>query len=232
MLYANHATKVCRRYDQSRPVYKAVGLTDSHFASLLRKLRNYETERRALPAAVIHGDPFLTNVLVDSSSSSSLVSEMDSGGGGGDGGLRFIDMRGAQGDCLTLAGDAVYDLAKMLQSLLGYDVLLADEPLRAGTVDMLCGHLRVYWEQVRVLYTKIRATDILTVCCGLVTSLIPLHDNSKHQREFATMAKVLLQACDEAEEGADGFATSGEVVRKVVQARLLSFFSAGVGHGG
>lgn len=182
LLYANHCKKVESRFrTHEHSVYKSVGLTyGNHFNSLLRHLAHYESCRRARPAAVIHGDPVLTNLICESSSDK----------------LKFIDMRGAQGGSLTVAGDAIYDLAKVFQSLIGYDFILSDIPMDMNTVDMLSSLLSAYWKQVERLYPEVSVKDIVTVCCALYTSLIPLHDDEDHRQQFAIMASLLLEALD------------------------------------
>lgn len=182
LVYANHGRKVESRFRvHENTIYHRVGLSfGNHFDSLLHRLRHYESGRRGFPAAVIHGDPVLTNIIRETASNS----------------LKFIDMRGAQGAMLTVAGDAVYDLAKVLQSLLGYDFILSDVPIDLAVIELLTSLLRVYWKQVATLYPDVAAKDVVTVCCALYTSLIPLHENDTHRRKFAIMAEVLLTALD------------------------------------
>lgn len=182
LFYSNHASKVRARFvKHEHSVYAQVGLTaGNHFDSLLRRLDCYEKNERAVPTSVIHGDPVLTNVIWE----------------GHSGNLKFIDMRGAHANVLTIAGDAVYDLAKLFQSLLGYDFILADRALTEDVVSELCVLLKMYWRLVGKLYPDVDSKDIVTVCCGLWSSLIPLHDNGNHQRKFAIVSRVLLQALD------------------------------------
>lgn len=182
LFYSNQGEKVRSRFEKhGERVYSNVGLSaDNHFDNLLRRLEQYEIRNRARPTAVIHGDPVLTNILCEKNS----------------GELKFIDMRGAHGSHLTIAGDAHYDLAKLLQSLLGYDFILADENLSPMVVSHLSKLLRVFWNTVRSLYVDIDVNDVVTVCCGLWSSLIPLHDKLKHQLQFACVAKTLLDCLE------------------------------------
>lgn len=190
LIYANHCKKVNTRFRiHERTVYKAVGLTaENHFESLLCRLSEYETSLRARPASMIHGDPVLTNIICEAVT----------------GELKFIDMRGAQGGCLTIAGDAIYDLAKLLQSLLGYDFILGNVPMDITTISRLSSLLSVYWMHVNMLYPGVRVNDVVTVCCALYSSLIPLHKDEGHRRRFAIMATVLLDALDTNDVGDGG----------------------------
>ena len=47
------------------------------------------------------------------------------------------DMRGCLGSELTLVGDMAYDLAKVFQSLHGYDYLILDQPVLASDSEIL-----------------------------------------------------------------------------------------------
>ena len=67
----------------------------------------FEKEERWQASNVIHGDPVFSNVLLTD-----------------DGRIFLLDMRGEQGNILTLQGDLTYDLSKVYQSLLGYDYII------------------------------------------------------------------------------------------------------------
>jgi tRNA A-37 threonylcarbamoyl transferase component Bud32 len=75
---------------------------------------SYISEARYRVAEFIHGDPVLSNILLEKSRS------------GGSNNVKFIDMRGALGNRLTTSGDINYDLSKLYQSLNGYDYMLLD----------------------------------------------------------------------------------------------------------
>lgn len=181
LLYANHGAKVRHRFEtHENGIYSELGLTrESHFDPILLALDEYELERRALPAAVIHGDPVLTNILLPVDKTS---------------GLKLIDMRGAQGDMLTLEGDAVYDLAKLLQSLLGYDVVLGNRKLSSFVAQSLTSFVSTFFSLIAHLYPSVKVHDVTLACAALYTSLIPLHDNLDHQRRFAIMGRIILDA--------------------------------------
>lgn len=190
-IYINHARKVRSRRSRHQWEYSRLCLDNSHFQHLLDRLDAYERHRRGLACAIVHGDPVFTNVLATSrthcpSDDDATVYdphtpvEYDTD----DVALKLIDMRGMQGDNRTLQGDAVYDLAKVLQSLLGYDFILADVYLSKSIARRLSAYLRVFWKCVCELYgNHVSITDVLTVCASLWTSLIPLHQNSEQQQQ-------------------------------------------------
>ena len=79
---------------------------------ILDFLRSYERGRRGVLTKVLHGDPVFSNILLNNENQ-----------------IYFLDMRGCLGKLLTTVGDVVYDLAKVYQSLCGYDYFLLDQPV-------------------------------------------------------------------------------------------------------
>ena len=63
-----------------------------------REMELFEKEERWQASNVIHGDPVFSNVLLTD-----------------DGRIFLLDMRGEQGNILTLQGDLTYDLSKVYQ---------------------------------------------------------------------------------------------------------------------
>lgn len=160
-IYQNYASKLKDRYkmfDYSR----FIG-ADILFRELVDGLEDYEREERGR-LAVIHGDPVLGNALMTSR-----------------GAIKFIDMRGKQGDTLTICGDINYDYAKVLQSLTGYDHVLNGIKIPDMTLlrDLLFKNIG---EEKR--------SDIRLIARSLYFSLIPLHNNDKCQQYFE-LAKYL-----------------------------------------
>ena len=82
------------------------------YEKIATELESYAREKRFSYSHVIHGDPVFSNVLLND-----------------DGAVFLLDMRGELGSTLTLQGDALYDLSKVYQSLLGYDYILLSQPL-------------------------------------------------------------------------------------------------------
>lgn len=193
-VYACYSNKVVKRFTAHKNLYHKCGLSASHFDTLCPLLRAYESERRGCASHVIHGDPVLTNALLSC-----------------DDQIKLIDMRGAQGSKLTLTGDAVYDLGKVLQSLCGYDHILANAAVDKDVSPGLIRAQRLVREYVECLYA-VRWIDVVLVTCSLFTSLIPLHDDGAQQRRFASVADALLECVRE------GTVAEGELVRAVVSA--------------
>ena len=108
---------------------------------------------------VVHGDPVMTNILMTPAQE-----------------LKFIDMRGELAPGLfSIGGDIMYDYAKVYQSLLGYDFVLAgldiDHRYLAGLREWFVGVVRERCDGAE------ECLQCLTN--SLLFSLIPLHDNDK-----------------------------------------------------
>lgn len=117
---------------------------------------------------VIHGDPVFTNVLVDSIGS-----------------IKLIDMRGKIGETYTIGGDSIYDLAKIYQSLSGYDFILNNTQMVLNQ-----NLLDIFKKWVREEY-QISFEDIKKYTASLYFSLIPLHYDEKCQ-QYYQMARGLI----------------------------------------
>jgi hypothetical protein len=117
------------------------------------QLKEYEDKNEGI-AGVIHGDPVFTNIFETPT------------------GIKFIDMRGKQGDKLTVFGDTNYDLAKMYQSLIGYDNILHG----IETDDVYRSELVTYFEN---MIGEERLEKIKLITSSLLISMLPLHDEDE-----------------------------------------------------
>jgi aminoglycoside phosphotransferase (APT) family kinase protein len=116
---------------------------------------------------IIHGDPVFSNILYDTS--------LD---------IKFIDMRGKLSNTHTILGDPCYDLAKIYQSLMGYDFVLNDRRIVRNTelIDIFEQHVNNYGLSMKTIKQ-------MTGC--LYVSLVPLHDNDKCVKYLELGQKLL-----------------------------------------
>jgi capsule biosynthesis phosphatase len=116
----------------------------------------------------IHGDPVFTNVLIDN-----------------DYNIKLIDMRGKLGKQYTIGGDPLYDLAKVYQSLSGYDCVLNNSIFNVNQklLDQLASWIKTNYE--------FSLDDVRQFAASLYFSLIPLHNNEKCQ-QYYQLAKTLI----------------------------------------
>lgn len=148
---------------------------------LLARLAAYEPTC----VSVVHGDSWFANILLEADEQTSsdeqatvackstvaserplrLTSAAPCA-------LRFIDMRGRIGNKLTLNGDPLYDFAKLLQSLLGFDEAVFDLP--TVPPDYRASLLASFFSLVRV--RGARPGDVLTVALCLMAGSVPFHE--------------------------------------------------------
>ena len=193
-IYANYGAKLRQRYYLHRDRYDALGpLSASLFSRLDEFLDTYEAEDKGVHAQVIHGDPVFSNAIL--SKDEALVS--------------FIDVRCQLEKTLTPEGDIHYDLAKVLQSLCGYDHILfmaahhhdlsgvlhaardaarplLDEP----DTDLLAELQEEFFRFLEATYTvRLHRKTLFRITASLFFSLIPLHRPE--------MGAVFLRMCKE-----------------------------------
>lgn len=157
-IYQNYYNKLSRRYIKHSQYYENFEGHYETFMDICRKLKDYEEGKRG-KLGVIHGDPVFTNIIVDNSGS-----------------IRFIDMRGKQGNDVTIMGDINYDYAKIYQSLVGYDEILED-----GNINLVYRNRMIkYFEELIVnKFGEKTMNDIKVITKSLLFSLLPLHCNEK-----------------------------------------------------
>jgi capsule biosynthesis phosphatase len=169
-IYSNYYQKVKGRLEKYAHIYESIDPDGSIGNGILDFLQTYENEKRAKPG-IIHGDPVFTNILFDKV-----------------GDVKFIDMRGKLGSTTTIYGDTIYDYAKVIQSLYGYDEILegysVEENYRMKMIDLCMKFLKLKFDE-DVL------RDIKCICASLFYSLIPLHDSIRH-KAFCDMALKMM----------------------------------------
>eukprot|EP00747_Dinoflagellata_sp_TGD_P101251 gnl/TRDRNA2_/TRDRNA2_168288_c2_seq1.p1 gnl/TRDRNA2_/TRDRNA2_168288_c2~~gnl/TRDRNA2_/TRDRNA2_168288_c2_seq1.p1 ORF type:complete len:575 (-),score=85.34 gnl/TRDRNA2_/TRDRNA2_168288_c2_seq1:40-1635(-) len=164
-LYTNYKPKLLERFEKHRALYQSFPVSQLGFNAeelvqpLANALQAYQDNGRACQAAYIHGDPVFSNVLLAKQ-----------------GGIWLLDMRGALGDTLTTSGDVVYDLAKVYQSLCGYDFYLQDREVTQQAQELLDTLQRVFWSYVATYYPEVSASDIRLITAEHYFTMVPLHE--------------------------------------------------------
>lgn len=160
-MYSVYSDKVCDRYNQYD--YSRFNKHRVIYDELINKLNMYARNDMGV-LGCIHGDPVFSNVLVDRDSH-----------------IKLVDPRGIDAkDQLCVYGDVMYDYAKILQSLCGYDeIMLTGERFLDNTklIDILNKHV-----------SKKHGVDyvdcINTIKDSLLFTLIPLHDNENCEKYY------------------------------------------------
>ena len=151
-IYSNYSRKLRQRITEHPEIYIKYGIVDL-LIKITYSLQEYEEKQGGL-SGIIHGDPVFTNVFETPT------------------GIKFIDMRGKQGDEVTLYGDVYYDLAKVYQSLIGYDNILNGIEID----DAYRSELVTYFEN---MISKEVLDKIKLITASLLISMLPLHDDDE-----------------------------------------------------
>jgi thiamine kinase-like enzyme len=190
-LEQNYGPKVRSRYEKHKELYMSfladVPEIETMFGAISEFLDKYISEERFRVASFIHGDPVLSNILLEKR-----------------GGVKFIDMRGALGDRLTTAGDINYDLSKLFQSLNGYDYMLLDfyEDINTLQKNSLTKLQNIFWEAIRENYAQNDESDFLGLKRDITLltaahffTIVPLHETRQRQLLYLQQSKKLLRDC-------------------------------------
>lgn len=154
-IYKSYIDKVEKRYKENKEAYSWKSDIDSLYYRVVKALKYLKPFKPTI--GVIHGDPVFTNVLKTHT------------------GIKFIDMRGKVDDKLTLLGHNLYDLAKVYQSLLGYDFILEGLDLDIPYQLKLLNHFENKFRD--------NIVEIQIITASLFFSLLPLHSFDKEKFE-------------------------------------------------
>lgn len=158
----NHCDKLLDRYkNYNYAVYNGHKET-------LDSILEFFDQYQQTSSTVIHGDPVFTNILIDD-----------------DNHIKLIDMRGKNASEYTVYGDPIYDVAKVYQSLVGYDFILNNVPaqINHNLIDIFD-----LWIKDNYNFSM---QDVRKYTASLYFSLIPLHNDEKCQ-QYYQMAQRLI----------------------------------------
>lgn len=160
-IYKNYKNKLKERYEK----YNYTKFPNSHkiYKKLYEGLEKYENNNEGIKRC-IHGDTVFTNIIINNHDK-----------------IKFIDMRGKQGDTLTIYGDWLYDWSKFYQSLIGYDEILLEKEMN---IDYKNKMIQKFEEIFVKWYSKKDLNNLKMITNSLLFTLIPLHDNKKCIKYF------------------------------------------------
>lgn len=158
----NHRGKVLERYKNYN--YSVFNGHKETLDLILEFLDSYKQQH----FGVIHGDPVFTNILITE-----------------DHHIKLIDMRGKNGSEYTVYGDPIYDIAKVYQSLIGYDFILNNVP--ANINHKLINMLDIW---IKDNY-NFSIQDVKKYTASLYFSLIPLHNDEKCQQYYQLAQRLI-----------------------------------------
>lgn len=155
-IYENYKDKLKTRYEKYN--YKNFPKSNEIYEVLYEKLESYENDNKG-KISCIHGDTVFTNILINEHEK-----------------VKFIDMRGQQGNTLTIYGDWLYDWSKFYQSLIGYDEILLDKEIKMEYKKSMISK----FEEIFInWFSEEDFEHLKTITNSLLFTLIPLHDNEK-----------------------------------------------------
>ena len=166
-IYNNYHKKLTQRFEENKKLYYKYGITNL-FSKILYSMHEYENNKEGL-IGVIHGDPVFTNIILTPT------------------GVKFIDMRGKQGEEFTIFGDIFYDLAKIYQSLIGYDNILNGIEID----NTYSNNLITYFENI-IGEEVLKKIKLITA--SLLISMLPLHDEdeTKFNKYIKLIENILI----------------------------------------
>lgn len=159
-IYANYTEKIKKRYEMfDYTIFKDERIV---YKKIIDFLYEYEKNKKG-KVGVIHGDPVFSNIILTANK------------------FMFIDMRGKQGNELTIFGDIFYDYAKMYQSILGYDEIITNtyvsDTYRKSLLDTFHNFINDNFGEDTIPLIKM-------ITNSLFFSLIPLHNDENIFRFF------------------------------------------------
>ena len=163
-IYENYANKLIKRIK----LIKHYDL--KKFNKLIYNLKNYEFQNKG-KIGLIHGDPVLSNIIKNLDNT-----------------FKLLDPRGSLGNRFSIYGDVNYDLAKVYQSLTGYENIIYDIKIDSDYLKDLQRHFESLLIKSNVI-DSIRTLKYLTA--SLYFSLISFH-REKYQSKFLNIAYGLI----------------------------------------
>ena len=160
-IYANYVDKLDKRYEEYD--YTKHKSSKEMYQDIRNHLEDY-CKTKSGKLTCIHGDPVFSNILINKYHK-----------------VKFIDMRGAQGDKLSIYGDWLYDWSKLYQSLLGYDEILLDKEVSTEYKNKM---LEDFESIFLKWYTKRDFKNLKNITNSLLFTLLPLHDNNKCDKYY------------------------------------------------
>jgi fructosamine-3-kinase len=141
--------------------YSEYGVSHKEYFQPL--LANFKGEYK-----IIHGDLVFSNIILTNN-----------------GHLKFIDVKGKQGDKLSIFGDKFYDYGKIYQSLIGYDEILLDKDIKRSYKNKMIKHFESQ-------FTDQEMSRIKSTTKSLLLTLLPLHNEPHKFSKYIELSKKIL----------------------------------------
>jgi hypothetical protein len=159
----NYIKKIQDRYNKNDYFFED---SDEIFKCIINKL---ETHYKPTLAGVIHGDFWFSNIILDY-----------------DDNIKLIDMKGQVDGILSLNGDIYYDYGKLLQSVLGYDLIINDCVIDDNYINFIQEY---FFQKCKDIQLDIEFLKVVTL--SFLFSNIYFIDTSKKLKVWAFIKKLI-----------------------------------------
>ena len=167
----NYEIKIKKRYE-NKEIYNFKG-SDKIYNKLMENLEDYKKRINNNIVSVIHGDFWFSNILLTYKDE-----------------YKFIDMKGIVNDKKTLSGDKIYDYAKILQSLYGFDAILYEKEIDKEYNKIFIEYFKKWIED----NTEILFDDIKNITSLLIFGVFHAYENmnEKTKEKIIGIVKELI----------------------------------------
>jgi thiamine kinase-like enzyme len=172
----NYTLKIKKRFED-KEIYNFEN-ADLLYEKILTRLNTYLNSKNFKDniVSVIHGDFWFSNIL---------LSYKDE--------YKFIDMKGIINNTKSLSGDKLYDYAKILQSLVGFDAILYDKEIDSNYNLIFVEHFKNWLKEHGII-----GKDVKLICALLMFGVFHAYKDMKEEKKIKIikMIEILIGGID------------------------------------
>lgn len=157
----NYLLKIQKRFE-NKEIYNFED-ADLLYKTLLTKLQDYFNRIEKNIVSIIHGDFWFSNILLTYKDE-----------------YKFIDMKGLINNNKSISGDKIYDYAKILQSLIGFDSILYDKEINNEYNKIFIDYFK---EWLKINDSDILFNDIENICALLIFGSFHAYENMGNEKK-------------------------------------------------
>jgi hypothetical protein len=172
----NYTLKIKKRFED-KEIYNFEN-ADLLYEKIQTRLNTYLNSKNFKDniVSVIHGDFWFSNIL---------LSYKDE--------YKFIDMKGLINNTKSLSGDKLYDYAKILQSLVGFDSILYDKDIDSSYNLIFVEYFKNWLKEHGV-----NGKDVKLICALLMFGVFHAYKDMKEEKKIKIikMIEILIGGID------------------------------------
>ena len=158
--YYDYNEKLQNRFESFD--FLTYGLLNDEKNTILSNVNNLSGDYK-----IIHGDLVFSNIILTNT-----------------GNIKFVDVKGKQGNKLSIFGDKFYDYSKIYQSLIGYDEILLNKEIKQSYKNKMISYFETY-------FSKKEMDIIKKITKSLLVSLIPLHNEPDKFKKYLDLSRTI-----------------------------------------